>query len=232
DPSAAVSDYQASIAWGDGSSSTGTISTDPSGGYDVSGSHSYTDEGMNAITVTIQDATTSTSAIANATVVDTSLTASGVSIAAGEGATSSTTVAHFTDANPLSAANDFTAIVNWGDGSASTTGTVTTNPNGGFDVSGASSYGEEGAYAVSVAVTDAGGASVTVASTANVTDAALTATFKPISASEGTAVSGVVATVNDADPAGTSADYSATITWGDGITTVATIAADPNGGFD
>ena len=42
-------------------------------------------------------------------------------------------VATFTDANPLTTADEFTATINWGDGTSSS-GTVVADDGGGFDV--------------------------------------------------------------------------------------------------
>jgi len=232
DPGGTASDYSATITWGDGATSAGTIAANASGGFDVNGTHTYTEEGNRTATVSITDVGgANASASASVAVADTSIVGTARTISSQEGTSFSGIVASFSDGDPAGATSDYSATITWGDGHTST-GTVTIDPSGGFDVSGASTYAEEGAYAVGVAVTDAGGASVTVASTANVTDAALTASVKPISASEGTAFSGVVANITDGDPAGTAADYSGTITWGDGATSAATIAVDPNGGFD
>jgi hypothetical protein len=64
-----------------------------------------------------------------------------------------------------------------------------------------------------------------VASKANVADAPLGAAGLTLSATEGSTFAGTVATFTDANPAGVAADYSATIVWGDGITSQGTIAA-------
>src|SRR5207253_2623665 len=85
-------------------------------------------------------------------------------------------------------------------------------------------YAEEGGYSVTVAITDHG-ASATANSTANVADAALAASAKTVTPTEGKSFSGVVASFSDADPNGTSTDYSATIKWGDGQTSAAAITA-------
>jgi Domain of unknown function (DUF4214) len=42
DPSATPSGFTATIDWGDGTTSSGTITVDPQGGFDVSGTHTYT----------------------------------------------------------------------------------------------------------------------------------------------------------------------------------------------
>jgi hypothetical protein len=55
DPAGQVSDYTAIIGWGDGTSSAGTITPNPSGGFDVTGTHSYTGTGTFTITTSITD---------------------------------------------------------------------------------------------------------------------------------------------------------------------------------
>jgi hypothetical protein len=68
-------------------------------------------------------------------------------------------VASFQDADASCAAGDYTATINWGDGSGST-GTV--SPSSGacaFDVSGNHTYVVPGSYTVVATVTDAGGSS-------------------------------------------------------------------------
>jgi hypothetical protein len=54
DPNGTVTDYRATIAWGDDTSSIGTISAG-SGGFVVSGSHSYPALGPHTVQVSIAD---------------------------------------------------------------------------------------------------------------------------------------------------------------------------------
>src|SRR5581483_2007867 len=83
----------------------------------------------------------------------------------------------------------------------------------------------EGSYAISVVISDAGGAKTTAASSATVADAALSATGKALAPTEGAAFSGVVASFSDTDPAGALSDYTVTITWGDGQSSAGTVSA-------
>ena len=56
DPNGVVSDYTASISWGDGSSSAaGTVSAAAGGGFEVKGSHTYAASGQYTTSVTIND---------------------------------------------------------------------------------------------------------------------------------------------------------------------------------
>ena len=103
-------------------------------------------------------------------------------------------VASFTDANPTAPLTDFTATIDWGDGTPMTAGTVT-QPGGvgtPFFVSGSHTYadsgvttgtGNSGTYAIQVFVQDVGGSRVTVTNTATVADnsIALTGALNPAS---------------------------------------------------
>ncbi len=55
DPAGAASDYTASISWGDGTTSTGTIGSAAAGGFTVTDSHTYANGGAYQIGVAIKD---------------------------------------------------------------------------------------------------------------------------------------------------------------------------------
>src|SRR5439155_1266161 len=132
-----------------------------------------------------------------------------------EGATFNGEVARFTDAyaNTTGAASSYAATITWGDGSTTNNATVTSLGNGVYAVSGSPTYTQAGAPTVSVAVTGPGGGSASGSNAAAVASAGLSATLASISATEGTAFTGQVATFADADAATTSqpSDYTATI---------------------
>src|SRR5205085_480124 len=54
-PDADAADFTANISWGDGSTTDGTVTADPSGGFDVSGTHAYNASGVYTISVSIED---------------------------------------------------------------------------------------------------------------------------------------------------------------------------------
>jgi PKD repeat protein len=225
---AAASDFTATIAWGDGSTSLGTV-TGSNGSYSINASHQYAEEGSCAVSVSIADAGGSTASLSTtATVADAALTAGTASVtASSEGVSSSSLSASFTDANTAAPAGDFTATINWGDNTTSTR--VVTGSGGTYSVSGGHQYAEEGTYTVSVSVADVGGSSASLSTTAAVADVALSATAQTVTATEGASFTGVVATFADSNPNGTSADYSAVITWDDGSTSAGTIGS--SGGY-
>jgi hypothetical protein len=232
--SGGVGPYSAGIAWGDGQTSPGSISA--SNANAVSGTHAYSEEGAYTVNVTVTDSTGATATGSTVTnVADASITVTGAPVNAVEGASFSGAVASFVDADPNGVASDFSATINWGD-QTSSTGTIAANGSGGFSVNGTHVFAEEGA-SVTVTLSDAGGASASATSSGSVADAAIAlrgvAAFREHHRSNFTVT---VATLTDADPGGTTTDYTGQINWGDGTTsscpsTSCTIAARAGGGF-
>src|SRR5258708_931231 len=134
-----------------------------------------------------------------------------------EGAAFSAIVAHFTGG-----AGPYTATIAWGDGQTSPGSISIPNAN---SVSGSHTYSEEGAYPVSVTVTDSTGATASGGTSTSVADAALTVSGASVTAVEGAGFSGTLASFTDADPNGSVADYSATINWGDQTSSAGALTA-------
>ena len=178
DPSP-LADYSATIDWGDGSpTSAGTI-TQSGSTFSVSGTHTYADESATLpVTVQIQENngadqdTGTANSTADPAEAD-SFTPGTIAISVAEGANFNGTVATFTDSNTANVASDFTASIDWGDGSTAT-GTVSGSA-GNFAVSGSHTYAEDGSFSPTVTLTDTGGVSATATGTAVVTEADLTA---------------------------------------------------------
>jgi hypothetical protein len=120
---------------------------------------------------------------------------------------------------------DFTATIDWGDGSSSTVsgaaGGVVALGKGNFALLSGHTSAEEGSYTVSVQVLDAGGSRTGASATVAVADAALTrlGVAQPLP-TEGTGMAPyTVATFHDNNLGAPASDFTATILWGDGGTT-------------
>jgi VCBS repeat-containing protein len=164
-------------------------------------------------------------------VADATLAANGSSVSATEGLASGTVVvATFTDANPGATLADFTATINWGDGTAPTAGTVT-ETNGVFSVAGSHTYADEGQFTVSTAISDDGGSKANPTSTVSVAEGdGLTPHALSFAATAGQSFSGTMATFSDSDLATAAGDFTATINWGDGTSSAGTVTGG-NGTF-
>ena len=115
---------------------------------------------------------------ASITVNDAPLTGSNAATAGGaEGASNSSVLsgAIFMDANTMAPAGDFTATINWGDGGATSSGTVS-GSNGSYSVAGSHTYSQEGTYTITIFIADADGSTTTITGTATVADASPTVT--------------------------------------------------------
>jgi hypothetical protein len=163
----------ATIDWGDGSPLSNGIVSGGGGSFTVSGGHTYAEEGSFTVTTTVGDAATSRilgTAKSTATVADAPLTAGLIKEACDSG--TCVVTFRFTDANPGATVADFTATIDWGDGSSSA-GVVTAG-GGGFVVTGSHVYADGGSgHAITVSVKDKGGS--TVNATTPAANASLTA---------------------------------------------------------
>jgi uncharacterized protein (TIGR03118 family) len=86
--------------------------------------------------------------------VDQPLTAQGQPVTAIPGTAFTGTVATFSDADLNTPAGSFSAMINWGDGSATTAGVVTSTGSGSFSVSGTHTYTVAGTFSLTVSITD------------------------------------------------------------------------------
>jgi len=168
------------------------------------------------------------------TVTDAPLSAGTTVFPAGscvEGGSCQLTLGSFTDADPQRILRNYTASVDWGDGTASL-GAVSTCGSE-FCISALHEFHEEGSYNTKIAISDLGGSSVNLAGVSiNVADAPLSASSATPAAPHGVQFTEVIATFRDANPYGPATDFTATIDWGDTTSSAGVIAANSHHGFD
>jgi hypothetical protein len=260
-----ANDFTASVDWGDNSSNVSTdgsgtvaVVADPGGGFDVLGSHNYGEEGRYGASVSVSglDSTAYHGSSQDIFVVaDAPLTAGALTPppqAVVNQPLSNMLLFHFTDADRLASASDYTVTVAWGDNTSDSSGdgsgnvTVVANTSGGFDVYGSHTYSQAvnpGTF--SVQVSDAGGASISASNPAfqvlgadlPLTAGALTV---PSVTGAGQAISNqVLFHFSDADPSALASDYVGAVSWGDGrfnrsddSSGSVLVVANPGGGFD
>jgi hypothetical protein len=183
DDNAAVTNYTAVVALGDGNTVTldssgvvsgsagagGRIVANSNGGFDVQLSYTYAEAlSGQTFSVSVSDAAGGTTSASTSTfsVADAALTATATPVTTAVfGKAFSGEVATFVDANPLATLADFplaNAAIQWGDGrdSSATSITQPDGPGTAFHVFGSHTYGAAGATAtpLSVTITDADGA--------------------------------------------------------------------------
>jgi uncharacterized repeat protein (TIGR01451 family) len=230
DPAGAevLGDYNATIAWGDGTTSTAGQISLAGGVFTVAGSHLYTDEGQFTITVTIHhDMAADRTITSTATVADQPpIAQGGISASAVEGVSPATlTLATFTDPAGAEPVTGYSAQINWGDGTTTAGGIARISGSSpvAFRVSGTHAYIEEGNYSITVTVLDGSTAAQPVSSSVSVGDAALNMHPGALQAVEGTAVSTGIIAFTDSSAFGTASDFTAAINWGDGTSSPGTV---------
>jgi hypothetical protein len=227
-PNTTPSGYSAAVDWGDGTDPfPGRISVNPAGGFQVTGTHVYVDEGSYAVTVVIYDlGLTGASAGATATISDAPLTVKTMPITKVEGDPFSGVVATVTDLNPLSNPDELSVSIDWGDGATSSGVISPLEQAGSYSISGEHLYTNWGSYGFSVTVAETGGSAASAGGMADIADAPLTAVGRVITPTEGTAFRAVVANFSDANLYGTTNQFIASVGWGDGTTSSGSVIAN------
>jgi Bacterial Ig-like domain len=131
-------------------------------------------------------------------------------------------VASFSDTSSLAVPSNFTATINWRDGTPTTTGAVTESIYGVFYVSGSHDYTSNfSSYTdpdlpIAVTITDQSGTTYSTSTVA--TPDELSASLNlPFTATQGVAFSGEVLTFGNSNPSPPAGEYtSVEINWGDG----------------
>ncbi|HUB25249.1 MAG TPA: hypothetical protein VL992_07445 [Tepidisphaeraceae bacterium] len=216
------SDVTASIDWGDGTTTTGTV-LGTNGGFIIDGQHQYTALGLYTLTVSLTNSAGLTGT--DSEVIDVE------SNALGEYTTSTPQVtagvpfnnvqlATFSDSGGLFPQSQYSASIDWGDGSTPTTGTVQI-VSGLLAVSGSHTYATMGDEYPTVTLTDP------ISSASAISEVEVGDPFgvsvPNLAISEGQAFNGVVANITDADLSDSIANLSAEIDWGDGVASQGTI---------
>lgn len=172
-PAADAADFSATIDWGDGATTAGSVSA-AGGAFQVSGVHAYAAaaSGIVAKVAIVSQSGASATAQAAARVIDAPLVATAAPFSGIERTTlADATLARFTDLGTPQAAASYSATIDWGDGQTSA-GTVSAD-GPGFKVAGTHVYGDEGNFNFTVAIAAAGGSTATVHGAAAILEALL-----------------------------------------------------------
>ncbi len=223
-----IGNYSATITWGDGNVSAGTINSLGGGAFTVTGTNTYAEQGTDNISVQISDsdnASDTATVTTTATVAASPLaTVGNVPFSAVATQPFSGTVASFTDTN-AQATNPgaYSATINWGDGTTSAGTIVYTGTPGSFTVNASGAphtYSAEGMQSSSffVSIAHANLDAVNTPSVSeSVADPAVSPVGAAVSAAIGVSFTGqTVATFTDPGGADLPGNYTATINWGDG----------------
>ena len=224
------------VNWGDGVTSAGLVVGPISPGvFYVDASHTYASSGSYFTQISVNDQSGNSAIATGLATVTTSappeLTIVANTIKGSAGTTlSGVPVANFLDPDPSDIASDFAAVITWGNGNTSIG--LIQGGTGAFTVYGTNTYGAQGSY----------NTTVTVISTNNGLDGFANGTAKigptstysltgqQIAENAGAPFSAEVATFTDATMTDTSADFSATIAWGDGQTSQGTVTEETASG--
>ncbi|HZR43545.1 MAG TPA: choice-of-anchor P family protein [Ktedonobacteraceae bacterium] len=211
-----TSDTTATIIWGDGSSTPGTVVDNLNGTFTVNGTHTYATAGSFTLTVSAKEGTRNAQNSVQIT-VQPPLIVQVNNIQASANVPFTGPVATISNANM---ASDTTATINWGDGSPSTTGTISVSGST-LTVNGTHIYTEGGTFTLTVSAAE-GTRSAQGTGQALVL-AVLVDTIQPVASMP---FSGPVAIIIGAN----SVNDTATINWGDGSPNIpGTVVVNPDG---
>lgn len=164
DPGAII----ATIAWGDGSTSTGTFGNDSQGRQQVVGTHTYATAGDRPVVVTLRSASgAQATATSTARVAVTGIAGSASDLTATAGVPFTASLVRLAVSGPIVPPS--TAQIAWGDGTSGT-GQVVAAPGGGYEVIGSHTYAQAGHFPFEVTVPNPG-ATQTWGASAHVTAA-------------------------------------------------------------
>src|SRR5438874_1924285 len=171
------------------------IQADGSGGFQVVGKHNYGEEGNYNILISVHDAATAAAIHSTAMITDPAVLAKGVGTVSGiEGAkiASSKVLATFTDPGGAESVGDYTATINWGDGTT-TSGKISFDSSKKlFSVSSIGhTYSEQGNYSINVTIAHESAPKAHAFSSAKISDAPLHGVSKTFNAKKNVTFNGV-----------------------------------------
>ncbi len=237
DTSAPATSFTASINWGDGNKSAGTVTTTtPTGVYAVTGTNLYGAPGTYNIVILVTDSFGDTVTIDSKVIVASPvLTAipTTVNFSTGVAPSPSPTIGSFLDSDTSAPATSFTASINWGDGNKSAGTVTTTTPTGVYAVTGTNLYGAPGTYDIVILVTDSFGDTVTIDSKVIVASPVLTAIPTTVNFSTGVvpSPSPTIGSFLDSDTSASATSFTASINWGDGNKSAGTVTTTAGSGL-
>jgi hypothetical protein len=154
------------------------------------------------------------------------ITAFPVDFTAAEQSSFNGAVATFEDDNPGATPTDFTATIDWGDGSPTTAGSIGSS-SAAFVVLGQHTYADQGTFTATVTISDVapGTGTATATDTATVTEAdSLSGTPVSFSVPSGVSFTQTVANFTDTLTSAVASDFTATIDWGDATTSAGAVS--------
>jgi large repetitive protein len=240
DPTGAqpVGTYSASINWGDGTApSAGTI-TVSGGTFSVAGTHTYTNAGPFTVTVAVTrtGAPTPVAVTDAATIIFPQVIFQNVfPVTATIGRdTGTVNLATFTDPSGPDLIANYSATINWGDGTPNSTGIIGSNGNGTFTVSGNHTYAAKGTNSIDITIGHLSAVPTSISTSATVSASIIQiSTLNPPSTlAVGAGFVGLVGTYVDSNPTSTAANFEVGVYWGDGTYSIGQVLAlgtDANG---
>jgi hypothetical protein len=167
---ALTGDFTATINWGDGHTTAGTILPTPTAGrFDIDGTNLYLTPNTYTVAITVNDFQAHSATIdSTAFVAAPALTPIGATATFVTGVQPGTPVpiGSFLDSNPNAVPGNFTATITWGNGQSSSGVVTASTTTGLFVVSGTNLYTNTGIYPILISVQDNLGDSINITSTA------------------------------------------------------------------
>lgn len=224
---AAASDFRATITSSDGGSWRAWVVADGRGGFVVEGDHKFpTAAAAGTFVLTIKiDNYQEPGQLANAATLGATASVAayvpGLGVVEGVSATAPVGegwigyIGSFIPSDPGAKASDFSVSVHWDDGTPDSPGTSSPLGDGSFLIGVGHVFPIVGHRTATIDIVSSTGGHATATATFHVLPPPFAAIGSALIGTQGTAISGVVATFHDATPSAPSA-YSATIDWGDG----------------